>query len=39
MQPYDDELDEAEIDGEERPVEEDEDVWFDDRFRILHWDP
>jgi len=37
MQPYEEEL-EDETD-EERPVEDEEDVWFDDRFRILHWDP
>jgi hypothetical protein len=37
MQPYEEELDEEP--DEERPVEDDEDAWFDDRFRIQHWDP
>jgi hypothetical protein len=39
MEPYDDPEDEPEdTDSEDQPVDLDE-AWFDDRFRIMHWDP
>jgi len=40
MQPYEEELEEVETgDPDDEPVLDPEDAWFDDRFRILHWDP
>ena len=41
MQPYEEELEDVELeDQDDAPVDDDpEAAWYDDRFRILHWDP